>query len=127
MVKFADTAALRWLPLLCCRFAGFALWFAGLLHPVEVALQSVQMSGPEPAERSQPFIQFLKRFRSEAIKTSLCIHGGLHKAGLAQHSQVLGYGRLRHPKLTFDLAHRLLGRDQQAQDRATVRFRNDFK
>ena len=92
-----------------------------------MALESIDMSGPEPAELSQPGIQFLKRFRFQPVETALCVHRGFHETGLAQHAQVLGHGRLRHTKLTLDLSDRLLGRDQEAQDRAAARLRDDFE
>jgi hypothetical protein len=85
------------------------------------------VSGPEPAELSQPGVDLLKRFRFQPVETALCIHSGFDETGLAQHSQVLRYGRLRHTKLTLDLSDRLLGRDQQAQYRAAVWLGNDFE
>src|SRR5947207_14009596 len=85
------------------------------------------MSGPEPAERLQPDIHLLKWFRFQPVETALCIHRGFYETGLAQHTQVLGHGRLRHTKLTLHLSHRLLGREQEAQYRAAVRLRNDFE
>src|SRR6266404_8777795 len=85
------------------------------------------MSGPEPTERSQPGMHLQKRFWLQSVETALCVHRGFYETGLAQHAQVLGHGRLRHTKLTLDLSHGLLGRDQEAQYRAAVRFRNDVK
>jgi len=73
-----------------------------------VAFESVQVSGPEPAERSQPGIHLLKWFRLQPVETPLCVHRGFHETGVSQHSQVLGNGRLRHTKLTLDLSNRLL-------------------
>src|SRR6266481_7658121 len=98
-----------------------------LLHAVEVAFESIQVSGPEPAKLLQPGIQLLKWFRSQPVETALCVHRGFYETGLAQHSQVFCHGRLRHTKLTLDLSNRLLGRDQEAQDRAAVRLRNDVE
>jgi len=66
------------------------------------------MSGPEPAERRQPGIHLLKWFGFQPVKTALCVHRGFYETGLTQHAQVLGHGRLRHTKLTFDLSNRLL-------------------
>src|SRR5215813_12023097 len=85
------------------------------------------MSRPEPAERSQPGIHLLKWFRFQPVETALCVHCGFHETGLAQHSQMLRHGRLRHTKLTLDLSNRLLRQDQEAQYRAAVRLRNDFE
>src|SRR5207248_6303557 len=85
------------------------------------------MIGPEPSEPIEPGIHLLQWFRFQPVETALCVHRGFHEAGLAQHSQVLGHGRLRHTKLTLDLSHRLLGRDQEAQYRAAVRLRNDLE
>jgi len=82
------------------------------LHPVEVAFESVDVSRPETAELGQPCIDLLKRSRFQPVKTALSVHRGFHKTGLAQHSQVLGHGRLRHTKLTLDLTHRLLRRGE---------------
>ena len=78
------------------------------IHAVEVAFESIYVSGPEPAELSQPGIDLLKWFRLQPVETALCVHRGFDETGLAQHAQVLGHGRLRHTKLTFDLTHRLL-------------------
>ena len=60
-----------------------------LIHAVEVAFQSIYVSGPEPAERSQPDIHLPKWFRLQSIETALCVHRGFHETSLAQHSQVL--------------------------------------
>jgi hypothetical protein len=98
-----------------------------LIHAVEVAFESIDVSGPEPTERSQPGVDLLKRFRFQPVETALCIHRGFYKTGFAQHAQVLGHGRLRHTKLMLDLSDGLLGRDQEAQYRAAVRLRNDFE
>ena len=73
-----------------------------------MALESIYVSGPEPAERGQPGIHLLKWFRFQAVETALCVHRGLHETGLAQDAQVLGHGRLRHAKLTLDVSDRLL-------------------
>jgi hypothetical protein len=41
-----------------------------LIHAVEVAFESIYMSGPEPAERSQPGIDLLKWFRFQPVETA---------------------------------------------------------
>jgi hypothetical protein len=60
-----------------------------LIQTVEVAFESIYVSGPEPAERSQPGIHDLKRFRLQPVETALCVDRGFHETGLSQHSQVL--------------------------------------
>jgi hypothetical protein len=55
---------------------------------VEMAFESIYVSGPEPTELSQPGIHLLKWFRFKPVKTPLCIHSRFHEPGLAQHSQV---------------------------------------
>jgi hypothetical protein len=62
---------------------------AVMIHPIEVAFESIQVSGPESAEPSQPGIQLLKWFRFQPVETALCVHRGFYKTGLAQNSQVL--------------------------------------
>jgi len=54
-----------------------------------LAFESIDVSGPEPAKRSQPGIHLLKWFRLQPVETALCVHGGFHETGLAEHSQVL--------------------------------------
>jgi hypothetical protein len=76
-----------------------------LIHAVEVAFESIEVSGPEAAELSEPGVHLLKWFRFQPVETALCVHGGLDEAGVAQDSQVLGDGRLRHMKLTLDLSY----------------------
>ena len=56
---------------------------------VEVAFESIYVSGPEPTERSQPGIHLLKWFRFHSVESALCGHGGFHETGVAQHTQVL--------------------------------------
>ena len=97
------------------------------MHAIEVAFESIYMSGPEPTERSQPGIHLLKRLRFQPVETALGVHGGFHEAGVAQHAQVLGHGRLGHTQLTLDLSHRLLRGDQEAQYGAAVWLRDDFE
>ena len=79
-----------------------------MVHAVEVAFESIDASGPEPAERGQPGIHLVKGFWPQSVEAALGVHRGFHETGLAQHPQVLGHGRLRHPKPTLDLSHRLL-------------------
>jgi hypothetical protein len=81
-----------------------------LIHAVEVALESVNVSGPEAAELGQPAIHLLKWFRSQPVKTALCIDRRLHEPRIPQNPQVLGDGRLRHVKLALDFSHGVLGR-----------------
>src|SRR5580765_357584 len=92
-----------------------------------MAFERIHMSGPEAAEGGQPGIHRLKGFRFQPVEAALRVHRGLHETRLAQHSKMLRHGRLRHAKLTLDLSNRLLRRDQQAQYRAAVWLRNDFK
>ncbi len=105
----------------CCPF--LCRW----IHAVEVAFESIQVIGPEPTERSQPGIRLLKWLRFQPVETALSVHRGFHETGLSEHPQVLGHSRLRHTKLALDLSHRLLGGDEEAQNRAAVRFGNDFE
>jgi len=99
----------------------------GVIHAVKVAFESIYVHGPKPTELSQPGIHLLEGLRFQLVEAALCIHRGFHETGLAQHAEVLGHGRLRHPKLTLDLSHRLLARAQEAQYRPSVRLRNDFE
>ena len=92
-----------------------------------MAFESIYVRGPEPAELGKPLVHLLKWFRFQPVKAALRIDPRFHETGVAQHAQVLGHHRLRHTKLTLDLSHRLLGRNQKAQYRAAVRFRDDFE
>ena len=62
---------------------------AVMVHAIEVAFESVHVSGPEPAELGQPGIHLLKWFSFQPVETALCVHRGFHETGLAQHAQVL--------------------------------------
>jgi len=78
-----------------------------MIHAVEVALESIDVSGPEAAELSQPGIDLLKGFWLQPVETALRVHRRFHETGVAQHTQVFGHGRLRHSKPPLDLSHRL--------------------
>jgi hypothetical protein len=54
-----------------------------------VAFESINVSGPEAAEGSQPGIHLLKGLGLQAVETALCVDCGFHEAGLAQDPQVL--------------------------------------
>src|SRR6266576_3248187 len=60
------------------------------------------MTGPEPTELIQPVIHLLEWLWLQAIETALCVHRGFDETGVAQHAQVLGDGRLRHPQPARD-------------------------
>ena len=92
-----------------------------------MALESIYVSGPESAERLQPGVDLLQRFRFQPVETALGVHRGFHETGVSQHSQVLRYGRLRHFKLTLDLPHRLLRGDEEAQYCPAVRLGYDLE
>ena len=79
-----------------------------MIHLVEVAFESIYVSGPEPAERSQPGTHLLKWSGFQPVGPALGVHGGFYESGVSQYSQVLGHCRLRHAKWTLDLSNRLL-------------------
>ncbi len=79
-----------------------------MFHAIKVAFESIYVSGPEPAELSQPVIDLLKSFGLQPVEATLCVYRGFYEPCVAQHSQVLGHSRLRHAKFTLDLSHRLL-------------------
>jgi len=54
-----------------------------------MAFESVYVSGPELAERSQPRIHLFKSFRFQSVETALRVHRGFYETGLSQHPQVL--------------------------------------
>jgi len=60
-----------------------------LVHSVEVAFESVDMSHPELAELVQPGINLLQWFRSQSVQTALRVHCGFYETRLSQNSQVL--------------------------------------
>jgi hypothetical protein len=60
-----------------------------LIHVVEVAFESIYVSGPEPTERSQPGIDLLKWFWLQSVEAALCVQRGFDETGLAQHPQAL--------------------------------------
>jgi hypothetical protein len=57
-----------------------------LIHPIEVAFESVEVCGPESAEGNKPVIEFLEWFRSQPVEAALSVNRRLHKTSLAQHS-----------------------------------------
>jgi hypothetical protein len=60
-----------------------------LSHVVEVAFESIHMSGPELPEWSQPGVYILKAVGLQSVDAALGIHCGFHETSLAQHAQVL--------------------------------------
>jgi hypothetical protein len=96
-------------------------------HPVEVTLQSIQVGSPELAERLEPNFDLPKGLGSHPVEAPLGIDRGLDESRLAKDAQMFRYGGLRHPESAPDLAHRLLGRSQETQNGATVRFGKDFE
>ncbi|HWY59411.1 MAG TPA: hypothetical protein VNZ03_33410 [Terriglobales bacterium] len=60
-----------------------------MIHAIEVAFESIDVSGPEAAELSQPGIHLSKWFRLQPVETALSVHRGLDETGVAQHAQVL--------------------------------------
>jgi hypothetical protein len=62
---------------------------AVMIHAIKVAFESIYVSGPEPAEQSQPGIHLLKWSWLQPVETALCVHRGFYETGVAQHAQVL--------------------------------------
>ena len=96
-----------------------------MIHAVEVAFESIDVSGPEPTERSQPGIHLLKWFRFQPVETALGVHRGFDETGLSQHTQVFGNGGLRQSQLLFDITDGSLRGREQAQDGAAARLGDD--
>jgi hypothetical protein len=60
-----------------------------VLQAVEVSLKGINVTRPEPPERSQPRIDLLKWLRPQPVEAALCVDRGFHETSLPQHSQVL--------------------------------------
>ncbi len=97
------------------------------MHAVEVALESIDVHGPEAAEGIQPGIELLQGFGPETIEAALGVDGGFDKAGVAQDAEVFGDGRLGQLEATLNVADRLPGGDEQAEDGAAVGLGDDFE
>jgi hypothetical protein len=54
-----------------------------LIHAVKVAFESIYVSGPEAAERSQPGVHLLKWFRFQPVETALCVHRAFYETSLS--------------------------------------------
>ena len=92
-----------------------------------MALQGIQMNGPQTAEGGEPGLYLLERLGPDPVDTALCIHGRLHDTGVAQDAQVLRHGRLRHFEMAFDVPDRLLRAREQAENGAPVRLREHLE
>ena len=75
----------------------------------------------------QPLVDFLEWLGSDAIHATLRIHARLHEAGLSEHAEMFRDRGLRHPKLVLDLADGSLGRGEETENGAAVRFGDDAK
>jgi hypothetical protein len=114
-------------------------------HKVEVAFEAIHVrdqnrwkeasKGPTP-DNCGNLIQRLQLARhlgatgqrdgsTSSLETALRVYRRFYETVLAQHSQVPGYGRLLHRKLSLDLST-VVAREQ-IQDRAAVRLRNDLE
>jgi hypothetical protein len=99
-------------------------WIA---HAIEVALKGVDVCGPEAAKGLKPGVDFLERFGPEPVQTALRVHGGFNEAGITKYAKVPGNGGLRQAEPAFDLAHGVLGGEKEAEDRPTVRLRQNLE
>lgn len=75
-----------------------------VVHAIEVALESVDVHRPEAAELLKPGVHFFERFGPHTVKPPLGVDTRIHKSCLAQHAQMLGDRRLRHPQGVLDLS-----------------------
>lgn len=90
-----------------------------------MALERIEMDGPELPERREPCIDFHQRLRPNAVKPALRIDTRFDETRIAQHAQVLRNRGLGQIQRVLDVAHRLLGRCEQTQNGAAARFGND--
>jgi hypothetical protein len=59
------------------------------MYAIEMAFESIDVSGPEAAELRQPVIHLAERFRFQPVEPALRVDRRFHEACLSQHSQVL--------------------------------------
>jgi hypothetical protein len=97
------------------------------MDAVEVALEGIDVSGPEAAERGQPGFDFVERFGFKTVEAALRGDGGFHETGVAQDAQVLGNGGLGHAELALDLSDGLLGGEQEAENGAAIGLGDDLE
>lgn len=74
------------------------------MHPVEMLLECIDMSGPQLPELVEPVFQFLKRPGIQAIDATLSVYGRFDKARFTKHAQMLRYCRLCHSQPALDLS-----------------------
>ena len=92
-----------------------------------MAFEKIDVRRPETTELSEPSVELLEWSGLQSVETALGIHCRFDEAGVAQDAEVLGDGRLRHAELTLDLTVGLLGRGQEAEDRAAIGLGDDLE
>jgi hypothetical protein len=98
-----------------------------VLHPLKVALQSVEAFVPQSPVRLDPGVDLAKSLRPQPVDASLGIDPDIDEAGVAEHAEVLRDGRLAHRKPIHELAHWPFAVAQQVEDAAAIRFGEELE
>src|SRR5262249_52968491 len=85
------------------------------------------MVGPHRAVGREPFVDLAYALLTDAVHALLCGPPHVHKAGIAQYSQVLRYRGLRHAERGDDLANGPFALAEQIEDPAPVGLGERFE
>lgn len=90
-------------------------------------LEGIDVRRPVLPELREPFVELLEGGRLQPIQAALAVDGGFDEAGVTQHAQVFGHGRLGHVELSLERPDGELRCRQQAEYRPAIRLRDDFE
>ena len=81
-----------------------------------MALEGVEVPGPQAPVRLEPLVEPLERQRLDAVDAALRSHPARDEARVPQHLQVLGHRRLAHREGVDQVADAALRRAQLVED-----------
>ena len=94
---------------------------------VEMALEGVDVIGPQLTEGSQPFVDLAQAVRSDAVDASLRVDGRFDKSRFPQYAEMFRDCGLSHSQRMLDVSYGLLRNCQKSKNPSPVRLRNDLK
>src|SRR5262245_32696533 len=89
---------------------------------VEVALEGVEMPGPESPVGFEPLVEPLERRGFDPVDAALRVDPARDEPRLAQHLQVLGHRRLADVERVDEVAHAALRRAELVEDQPPGRL-----
>jgi hypothetical protein len=92
-----------------------------------VVFEAIEVRRPELPVGGEPVVELCERLRPDAIQAALRVRARLDEAGVLEHAQMFGHGRLADAEAVDKIADRPFAVAEEIEDRESPRLSQNLE